>query len=191
MPPLPIDRPRRIFRSAFPRLEPRGIAVALGVGLVAATWVSLAMLPHREAHEAAVPLPPTEELRALPAQVAVVDGGTLRLRDRVVLLRGLRPPPRGIACGPEQGSGQDCAAAATNALAAMVRDAAVACRVTGTDALGRPTAICLAGGTELNRAVVAAGWARVDEAVPELRQAESAARAGHLGVWSTGTGDSW
>jgi endonuclease YncB( thermonuclease family) len=165
--------------------------VALGVGLIAATGVSLAMLPHREAHEAAAPLPPAEELSALPAQVAVVDAGTLRLRDRVVLLRGLRPPPRGMACGPEQGAGEDCAAAATNALAAMVRDAAVACRVTGADDLGRPTAICLAGGTELNRAVVAAGWARVDEAAPDLRQAENAARAGHLGVWASGSNESW
>ena len=191
MPALPIDRPRRIFRSAFPRLEARGIVVLLGVGLVAATGVSLAMLPHHEAREVATPRPPAEELRALPAQVAVVDGGTLRLRDRVVLLRGLRPPPRGMACGPGQGSGEDCAAAATNALAAMVRDAAVACRVTGADGLGRPTAICLAGDTELNRAIVAAGWARVDDATPELRQAESAARAGHLGVWSSGAGDSW
>src|SRR5262249_25526644 len=132
-----------------------------------------------------------EELHALPAQVAVVDSGTLRLRDRVVLLRGLRPPPRGMACGPGQGSGEDCAAAATNALAAMVRDAAVARRVTGADGLGRPTPIWRAGGTELNRAVVAAGWARVDDATPELRQAESAARAGRLGVWSSGAGDSW
>ena len=65
----------------------------LGVGLVAATGVSLAMLPHHEAREVATPRPPAEELHALPAQVAVVDSGTLRLRDRVVLLRGLRPPP--------------------------------------------------------------------------------------------------
>ncbi len=166
--------------------------MALGVGLIAATGVSLAMLPHREARESAAPLPsPAEELSALPAQVAVVDGGTLRLRDRVVLLRGIRPPPRGMACGPEDGSSQDCAAAATNALATMVRDASVACRVTGADGLGRPTAICLAGGTELNRAVVAAGWARVDGAVPELRQAESAARAGRLGVWASGSNESW
>ena len=54
------------------------------------------------------------------------------------------------------------------------------------DRLGRPYAICRAGGTELNRAVVAAGWARADQAQPELKQAEAAARAGRLGVWATG-----
>jgi hypothetical protein len=91
---LPIDRPRRIFRSAFPRLDARGLAVILGVGLIAATGVSLAMLPH---HEPPAASPAAEELSAQPAQVAVVDGGTLRLRDRVVLLQGVRPPPRGIA----------------------------------------------------------------------------------------------
>ena len=91
----------------------------------------------------------------------MVDGGTLRLRDRVVRLQGVEPPPRGTACG-DDGAGEDCGAAATNALAALVREAPVACRVTGADGLGRPYAVCQASGTELNRAVVAAGWARAD-----------------------------
>jgi endonuclease YncB( thermonuclease family) len=73
----------------------------------------------------------------------------------------------------------------------MVRDASVACRVTGADDLGRPYAVCLAGGTELNRAVVAAGWARVGEAGSDLHQAETLARTGHLGVWATGDAESW
>ena len=116
----------------------------------------------------------------------MVDGGTLRLRDRVVRLQGVEPPPRGTTCGPRDGAGEDCAAAATNALAALVREAPVACRITGEDRLGRPYAICQAGGTELNRAVVAAGWARADHARPELKHAEAAARAGRLGVWASG-----
>ena len=67
-------------------------------------------------------------------------------------------------------SAQDCGAAATNALAAMVREAPVTCRVTGVDGLGRPFAVCQASGTELNRAVVAAGWARADtHASPDLQ----------------------
>ena len=155
----------------------------LGVGLIAATGVSLAMLPHRET---AMPPPPAVALSAEPVQVAVIDGATLRLRDRVVLLQGVAPPPRDTTCGPHGGLREDCAAAATNALAALVRDAPVACRITGADSLGRPYAVCLARGNELNRAVVAAGWARAGEGGPDMRQAEELARTRRLGVWASG-----
>jgi endonuclease YncB( thermonuclease family) len=179
---LSINRPRRIFRSGLPHLDAKGLAVLLGAGLIAAAGVSLAMLPRRDA----APVPPAEELSAQPSQVAVVDAGTLRLGDRVVRLQGIEPPPRGTTCIRDDSGGEDCAAAASNALAALVREAQVACRITGEDRLGRPYAICRAGGSELNRAVVAAGWARADQAQPELKQAEAAARAGRLGVWATG-----
>ena len=76
--------------------------VLLIAGVMAAAGVSLAVLPHREA----APVPAMEELRAQPAQDAVVDGGTLRLGDRVVRLHGVEPPPRGTTCGPRDGSGE-------------------------------------------------------------------------------------
>ena len=151
--------------------------VLLVAGVMAAAGVSLAVLAHREA----APVPPSAELSAEPAQVAVVDGGTLRLRDRVVRLEGVEPPPRGTTCGPRDGPAEDCAAAATNALAALVARR-VACRITDEDRLGRPSGICQASGTELNRALVAAGWARADRARTELKQAEAAARASNIGV---------
>src|SRR3954462_9869202 len=110
---LSINRPRRIVRHEFPRLDAKASVVLLVAGVMAAAGVSLAVLPHREA----APVRPSAELSAEPAQVAVVDGGTLRLRDRVARLQGVEPPPRGTTCGPGDGSGEDCAAAATNALA--------------------------------------------------------------------------
>jgi endonuclease YncB( thermonuclease family) len=178
---LPINRPRRIFRSGFPRLDARALVVPLGVVLIAAAGVSLATLSHHET----VPVPSAEELNAPPAQVAVVDGGTLRLRDRVVRLRGVEPPSRDTVCEARGGAGEDCGGAATNALAALVRDTPVACRITGADDLGRPFAVCRAGGDELNRAVIAAGWGRADRGEPALKQAEDAARAGRRGAWAT------
>jgi endonuclease YncB( thermonuclease family) len=172
---LSLNRPRRIFRSYLARIDPRWLLGLLGGGLLALAAVSLATLSASQAPPRPVP---AEALTARPAQVAVVDAGTLRLRDRIVLLRGVEPPPRGTACGE-----RDCGSAGANALADLVRDATVECRVAGQDGLGRPYGVCLANGNELNRAVVAAGWARAAAGEPELRRAQEAAQAGRLGVW--------
>jgi endonuclease YncB( thermonuclease family) len=174
---LPIGQPRRIFRAGLPKPEIKGFALVLAVAATVAGGVSLAMLPHRSS----VPAAPAEELSAQPAQVAVVDSGTLRLRDRVVRLLGVQPPARGTICAD-----QDCGAAATNALAAMVHDDPVVCRITGMDGTDRPYGTCRAGGTELNSAVITAGWARADTAEPALQRAEQAARAEHRGIWVYG-----
>src|SRR5262249_7352011 len=148
-----LDHPRRIFRAGLPRLEGRAIAAAVGVSLVVAAGVFLAVVPSREA-----PRPGTgEQVTADPEEVAVIDAGTLRLAGRVVRLRGVDPPSHNTSC-----SGDDCGAAATNALAAMVHDAPVDCSTKGADDLGRAFAVCRSRGTELNLAIIMAGWARAD-----------------------------
>ena len=128
---------------------------------------------------------------AQPAQVAVVDGGTLKLNDRVVRLLGVDPPVHGISCQASNGAGFDCGAAATNALAALVRGTPVACRLSGQDELGRPYAVCEASGTDLNRAVIAAGWARADHAEPTLKRDEEIARTERRGLWAAARSASW
>lgn len=154
---------------------------------LAISGVALAALQHRSTPPATPVTGTPQELAAPPTQVAVVDGGTLRLGEHVVRLSGVKPPARGTVCA----TGLDCAAAAMDALAAMVRELPVACEVTGKDAMGRPFAICEASGTELNWAVIAAGWARADERQPALRQAEAAARAERRGVWASASAASW
>jgi endonuclease YncB( thermonuclease family) len=173
---LPIGQRRRIFRAGLPKPEIKGFALVVAAVATVAGGLSLAMLPHRSS----VPAAPAEELSAQPTQVAVVDGGTLRLGDRVVRLLGVEPPARGASCAD-----QDCAAAATNALAAMVRETPVACRITGMDSVGRPYGMCQVDGTELNSAVISAGWARADATEPKLQQAEQTARAEHRGIWAS------
>lgn len=183
---MPIGQPRRIFRSGLFKPPGKGLAVVLVAGLSAVGGVSLATLRLHGATPA-VPATAPQELSAQPAQVAVVDAGTLRLRDQVVRLSGVEPPLRGTSCGADQ----DCGAAAANALAAMIREVPVACRITGVDGLGRPFAVCQARGTELNSAVIAAGWARADTKQPELQRAEQTARAERRGVWATEHDASW
>ena len=159
----------------------------LAIAALAIGGVALATLHHGAAPPSTSATATPQELAAPPTQVAVVDGGTLRLGEHVVRLSGVKPPARGTVCA----TGMDCAAAAMDALAAMVRELPVACQVTGKDALGRPFAVCEASGTELNWAVIAAGWARADDRQPTLRQAEAAARAQHRGVWGSARGTGW
>lgn len=182
-----LNRPRRIFKPAVSRYAARALGLfALGVAATGATVATITFRPQTEAPAKALAAEPPQ-LTAAPAQVAVVDSGTLRIGEHVVRLSGVKPPARGITCN----SGEDCATAAADALAAMVREYPVACQVTGKDAMGRPYAICQARGTQLNQAVVAAGWARADDRLPELHQAEATARAERRGIWATAHSATW
>jgi endonuclease YncB( thermonuclease family) len=177
-----INRPRRIFRSALPRPAAKVLAAALGMVLMAAAGVSLAVLPHRGPSSALKPAASFEQFSVDPEHVAVVDGGTLLLGDRVVRLSGVEPPSHSIVC-----SGGDCGAAAANALASLVRNTSVVCRLVKGDESGRIYGVCQAGGRELNLAIVAAGWARAQDGASALKAAEQAARSARRGAWSGDT----
>lgn len=189
---MTISRPRRIFRQSPVHLPSPGLVLAFLAGALAIGGVALAMRPWRTT-ETAVSRPPpaTERLDAQPAQVAVVDGGTLRLQDRVVRLLGVDAPSRATTCKASDGSGFDCSGAATNALAALVQQTPVACHLRGHDAMGRPYAICEASGTELNHAVIAAGWGRADDTLPALKTEEAKARAQRRGLWAMDPETDW
>jgi len=181
-----LNHKRRIFRPAIAPLRGtalpgRGWALALAGGaltLLAGVWMAVqpSQAPARPPYETS--------LAADTAQVAVLDGGTLRLGDRVVRLAGIDPPARGEACHGVDGAGFDCGVAAANALAALVRDGSVACTLRGHDRVGRPLGRCVSWGTALNLALVAAGWARADRTQSDLARAEDDARAGHRGLWA-------
>jgi endonuclease YncB( thermonuclease family) len=191
---LPIGQPRRIFRSGFTSFRPSFRPGPLIIGLLAATagvglWAVLS-LPRAPA-PASRTAGTQQDVVAQPAQVAVVDGGTLRLRDRVIRLSGVHPPSHGMVCEAGGQATIDCGAAAANALAALVRETAVACRVTEQDDSGNAYGVCHASGTELNRAVIAAGWARMDRDSATLQDAEVTARAQHRGVWASEPDARW
>lgn len=125
--------------------------------------------------------PRTPDWGALPAEVRVVDGETLRLGDRVLRLYGLEAPARGQACGAVA----DCGGMAAAELARLVRDRSVECRIQGQDRMGRALGTCRAGGVEINGSLVMAGWARADAALqPALVPLEQTARAAGRGMWA-------
>lgn len=182
---MEVRRPRRIFRasplggtapgSAFAR--PGMLLAALAGSAIVAILMVFGLPWERFGHAPA----PTDLVAADAPQVAVVDGATLRLADRVVRLHGVLAPARGRVCRDTAGAGYDCGAAASSALAALVRDRRVTCRLGGADASGLAEGTCEAGDADLGRDLVAAGWARATD--PALLDAEASARAGRIGIW--------
>ncbi|MCU0840076.1 MAG: thermonuclease family protein [Rhodospirillales bacterium] len=82
----------------------------------------------------------------------------------------MSPPSPDCCCSPESdqkcrtasGDSYACGARATAFLAQLAGRAGVSCRPSGRDVNGRTRAVCHAGETELNRALVGAGWALAD-----------------------------
>ena len=172
--------PRRIFRrSATP--PTRGLMRVLLAGSVsvAATLGVIGLSSALFGHGTG-----TGDTLSAPAQaVAVIDGGTLRLGPHVLRLYGVTPLPRGTTCHSGTGP-QDCGREAANRLAGLV-GTEVSCRLRGEDQDGHALASCESGGTDLGRALVAAGLARATGSDEGLIAAEGEARAAHRGIWAS------
>ena len=134
---------------------------------------------------------PREQIRsAASGEVSVVDGETLRLGQHTLRLIGLDAPGRGEICLASDGRRFDCGAAAAEALSRLLAGRALECRVQANDRFGRGLARCQAGGTDVNAALVAAGFA-VADARPGLRTSETEARSASRGLWGAGAPESW
>ena len=115
------------------------------------------------------------------AQIRVFDGETLGLGDRIIRLSGIAAPARGEACGSDA-TLADCGAAAAARLAALLQGQDVSCRIEGHDGFRRGLARCIAGGRDINAAMVEQGFALASISV--LRPLEVAARDGRQGLWA-------
>jgi endonuclease YncB( thermonuclease family) len=182
-----MKQPRRIFQRSIAARSGRvgrtvlvWTAAAFGVAAILLVGQASDLFGHGQ------PMP--DHLRADAGQVAVVDGETLALDGHVIRLAGIEAPVRGDTCpgrpGHEDQPGTDCGGAATSALASLVRDRHVDCQLSGHDRFGRPYAACDANGTDLSRAIVAAGWARAQPETPDLADLELRARRQGAGLWA-------
>jgi endonuclease YncB( thermonuclease family) len=183
-------RPRRIFTPAYHPRRWRPLAVgALALGAVAGV---ASLLPADMLGRAiALPAdlfggPPRQErVTAFPAEVRVLDGETMRVGDRLLRLAGVAAPARGQLCRDGAGRIFDCGAASAEALARLVADRPLDCRVTGRDRMGRDLATCRAAAEEVNAALVAAGWASPGTgATPAMTMLADAARQSGRGLWA-------
>ncbi len=181
--------PRRIFRASSRFSGGSGggrMPLAVWAGVIGGTLGVLVVMLAAPADLFGRVPPLTGLLRAGPAEVAVVDGETLVLNETIVRLDGVAAPARGQVCRSSEDAQTDCGAEAAAALAGFVRGRDVSCRLNGRDREGFARAVCEAAGQELNRALVAAGWARARVDMPGLAPEEAAARSAGRGLWRAG-----
>lgn len=179
---MALHRPRRLFRAESSRFGEKftGRLIAVGLGVASFAGMLMIALP-ADLFGRASGIATT--ISAESPQVAVIDGDTLRLRDTLIRLQGVTAPTRGHACQDAAGGTFDCGEAAGRALANLVRGRAVSCQIDGRDRRGFAQAQCVAGGTDLARAMVVAGWAAASPDANGLMVAESEARQRGLGLW--------
>lgn len=127
---------------------------------------------------------PAGAAEVIAGRATVSDGDTLTVDGRKVRLHGVDAPELDQTCG-DRGATWPCGLAARDALAALVGEARLTCRVEDTDRYGRAVAVCLRGerdiGAELVRAGAAVAYRRYSD---RYAPAEAAARAEGRGIWS-------
>ncbi|MCY0147393.1 thermonuclease family protein [Hoeflea sp. G2-23] len=110
----------------------------------------------------------------------VVDGDSLAIGKRRLRLMGIDAPEIAQNCRRD-GRDYDCGVEAATYLRGLVGANPVDCRAEGVDRYGRDLVRCIAGGKDLNEAMVRAGHA---VAFGDYRVAEAAARKSRSGVWA-------
>lgn len=119
--------------------------------------------------------------KALTGRAVAMDGDSLRLDGVELRLEGLDAPELRQTCMAPQGE-LACGRMAREALAAMLDNGAVTCRVGKRDRYGRGLAQCSVAGRDINRELVRSGAAiAYGDYEPEEREARNQRR----GVWAT------
>lgn len=142
----------------------------------------------RELHWVLVPLLVLSMLALaqgfLMGRASVVDGDTLEIQGVRIRLWGIDAPEGDQQCHL-QGRLWSCGRRAAFALADFIGQRTVRCERKDTDRHGRMVAVCWVGETELNRWLVAQGWAldytRYSSGAYLAAQEE--ARRNRRGIW--------
>ena len=114
----------------------------------------------------------------------VVDGDSLRLDGRNVRLHGIDAPELDQSCLLANGKSYNCGRDAKAHLRTLIANRGVRCNQIDVDRYGRDIAVCTAGKTELNRAMVKNGWAMAYRRYSlNYTGAENQARNAQKGIW--------
>ena len=120
------------------------------------------------------------EMRRLKGMAAVADGDSIMLAGERIRLLGIDAPEVTQICSIA-GSDYPCGRRAREALVRAIDGRPVACAGGRRDRYDRLLASCMAGGAELNRMQVEAGWA---VAYGDFEAEEQVARRTRSGLWA-------
>ncbi|MGX7953567.1 thermonuclease family protein [Tsuneonella sp. HG249] len=141
---------------------------------------------HRVAILAALcAIPATLQAQTIAGQAKGIDGDSLTVSGIEVRLFGIDAPEGKQTC-ERDGKEWPCGEAAAGKLRSMIEGQTVACRARGRDSYGRSVAVCHVGASELNRSMVATGWATAfREYASDYIADETRAKADRLGIWDS------
>ena len=113
-----------------------------------------------------------------------IDGDSLMVGREEVRLFGIDAPEFAQTC-TRGGQSWACGSAAADQLAKLIAGKQVTCTSLGSDQHGRTFARCTAGSTDLNRVMVASGYAVAFRRYSfDYISAEESAKAARRGIWS-------
>ena len=116
---------------------------------------------------------------------SVIDGDTIEIHGQRIRLFGIDAPESNQLCVRPTGERWRCGQQASFALADRIGRTTVICQPRDLDRYGRVVAVCFEGNEDLNRWMVASGWAVAFrryslDYVPD----EAAARRIQVNIWS-------
>ena len=120
------------------------------------------------------------ETRKTEGVAVVTDGDSIALGGERIRMRGIDAPEYSQTCRRD-GADYPCGKLSRQSLVRLIAGRPVSCIGWQRDRYGRLLGDCQAGGVDLNRSQVAAGWA---VAYGDFETEEAAARAGKAGIWA-------
>ena len=133
-----------------------------------------------------IALAAASEAAIVEGTARVIDGDTLEIQDEIIRLHGIDAPENAQTCRKPNGKEWQCGQEAATALSELVGRRPVTCEGRERDAYGRTIAVCRIDDTEINRWLVAQGWAVAFRRYStDYVDAETEARAQGAGIWAS------
>jgi len=116
---------------------------------------------------------------------SVIDGDTIEIHGQRIRLHGIDAPESRQLCTRPSGERWRCGQQASLALSDRIGRATVRCQPRDRDRYGRIVAVCFKGNEDLNRWMVANGWAVAYRRYSvDYIADEDTARRSRINIWS-------